>query len=97
MKFFVEYKIFDGIIPNVNLQDMRQAFAKQLEQISKSGKLKDSGLFVGVRGGYLIIETDSAPELHGLLSPGIVDTCDVKIHPLMSAQDLQELFKNQQR
>lgn len=95
LKFLVEFKIYDQIISGSDLAVVREVFSKQLEKIGKSSKVRDSGLFVGTKGGYLIADVESTSELHALLSPAMVDYCSVDIRPLMSIQDLKQLLEKQ--
>ncbi len=95
MRFFVKAEVFESIVRDDDIARARHAFAKKVKQIRESGKLVEGGVLADGRGGVFILDVESERELLGLIAPEMVDHCRVETHPLVSFDDLIELFKRQ--
>jgi hypothetical protein len=51
----------------------------------------EHGIYSDERGGFLILEADSAEELHEMLSP-IVDSMRIRAQPYVSLGTLKSFF-----
>lgn len=54
----------------------------------------DGAVFADARGGYFILDIDSAQEYQELLGD-VVDLARVESHPLVSFEDLAAFFEKQ--
>lgn len=96
MRFFVKVSAFDSIVRDDDIRKTRRAFREKAEQIRESGKLVEGGAMADGRGGVFILEVGSHSELLSLLAPQIVDHFEVDCHPLVSFDELMELFARQE-
>ncbi len=95
MRFFVKATAFDTIVRDDDIARTRHAFSAKIRQMKESGKLVEGGVFADDRGGVFIFDVDSHQELLSLLGPQLLDHFNVECHPLVSFEDLMELFKRQ--
>jgi len=92
MKYFVKWELFDTIAEQ-DMVGMKNAIAKQLEHVEKSGKLMDGGVLLGIRGGYFLLDIDKPPELLDLLGSVIWDNCHIESFPVVSFKEINEYLK----
>jgi len=67
VQLFVELEVFDTIIKDDDIKQVRSVFGNQLRKIMNSGKMVANGFFIEKRGGYFILNVDSAEETLDLL------------------------------
>jgi hypothetical protein len=92
MKYFVKWEVFDTISEQ-GMVGMKDAFAKQLEHVEKSGKLMDGGTLLGIRGGYFVFDIEEPAELLDLLGSVIWDNCHIESFPVISFKEISEYLK----
>ena len=92
MRFHVTVISFDSIHGEAAVQETRQLIGQKIQEIQQSGKLVSGGAFVDARGGYVVLDVDSAIELFKLLVP-IHDVAHIETHPVMSFEDLGAFFQ----
>jgi hypothetical protein len=92
MEVFAKYEVRDTITDREQVLHIRQVIGAQLQRTFESGKVKASGIFVGVRGGFFVLDVDSSDELSEMFFP-IVDYVRIETHPLISIEKLGELFE----
>lgn len=90
MKFLVTFTV-RNIFNLTEILVVQRRFGDQLQKILQSGKVKDGGILVGDRGGYLVLESDSAEQIEGWLA-GIVDIAKFDVTPVVSFDILPKLF-----
>lgn len=95
MRYFVKATAFDTVVRDDDIARTRHAFGAKVRQIKESGKMVEGGVLADGRGGVFIFDVDSHQELMGLLAPQLVDHFNVECHPLVSFEDLMDLFKRQ--
>ncbi len=95
MQIFVSFEAFDTIIGK-EVTRLRQEAGELMQRIMSSGNVTASGIFVDKRGGFFVLEVESAEELMDLLNPTMVDNFHITTHPLMSVEKLGELFQKWQ-
>ncbi len=95
MQIFVSFEVFDTIIGDA-LPRLRQEAGELMQRIMSSGKVVASGVFVEKRGGFCVLEVESAEELMDLLNPAMVDNFHITTHPLISVEKLGEFFQKWQ-
>ena len=92
MQIFVSFEVFDTIIGEA-VPRLRQEVGERMQRIMSSGKVVASGIFVEKRGGFCVLEVESAEELMDLLNPTMVDNFHMTAHPLISVEKLGEFFQ----
>ena len=92
MKFFVKIKQFESIHGKA-AQELWGPIGKRIQKITSSGKFVDGAIFGGQRGGYLVLDVQSAIEIDELLSATLLDNFHVECYPLMGFDELGALFK----
>ena len=92
MEVFAKYQVRDTITDREQVLHIRQVIGAHLQRTYESGKVRASGIFVGERGGFLVLDVDSSDELFEMFFP-IVDYVRIETHPLTSIEKLGELFE----
>ena len=95
MKFHLEMIVRDTFEP-WNAVQMQKYLGVQLNNIMKSGKVKDYGIYAEERGGYFIIEANTSEELFELVGP-VLDSIHIKTHPCVSVEALGKFFEAQEK
>ena len=92
MQIFAKYELQETITDREKVMEVRQVGGRHLQQIMESGKVRASGVFADARGGFFVLEVDSAEELSDLLAP-VLDYIRIETHPLTTVEKLQEFFE----
>jgi hypothetical protein len=92
MEVFAKYEVQDTITDREQVLHLRKVIGAHLQRIFETGKVKASGIFVGVRGGFFVLDVDSSDELSEMIFP-IVDYVRFETHPLIPIEKLGELFE----
>jgi len=93
MQFLVTFEVFESITSDQDVKRVRDRVGKQGQEISKSGKVKASGIFADARGGFFLVDVGSSDELHNLLGAAMLDQCHVKARPIVSFETLEKFFR----
>ena len=59
----------------------------------ESGKLVDGGQFADSRGHFFLIDVENEKEIIELLNRGLLDSCYVESHAIVSFKDLFKFFE----
>ncbi len=65
----------------------------QIQKIMQSGKVRESGLLSGKRGGFFLVDIDTPEELYELFGPEFYDTCRLDAKAVTSLDRAGELFQ----
>ncbi len=93
MEVFVKFEVFDTIYDREDVLALRQAVGRHIQQIQESGKVKEYRAFSDARGGFMLVDIDSAGELSDLLGFTMLDHLHVETHPVITAEELAEFFE----
>jgi hypothetical protein len=58
-----------------------------------SGKLVEGGQFADSRGHFFLIDVENEKEMLKLLNRGLLDSCYIESHPIVSFKDLFDFFE----
>ncbi len=92
MKYYVKWDCLGA-----KAEGMEDLLAKQIEHIEKSGRMKDGGPLLGVRGGYFIFDVEKPAEILALLGRVFLDNFNIEIHPVLAFKDVTEIMKTEYR
>ena len=59
-----------------------------------SGKLVEGGQFADSRGHFFLIDVENEKEMLQLLNRGLLDSCYIESHTIVSFKDLFDFFEN---
>ena len=93
MEVFAKFEVFDTIYDREDVLALRQAVGRDVQRIQQSGKLKEFRAFSDARGGFMLVDIDSARELRDLLGFTMLDHLHVETHPVITAEELAEFFE----
>jgi hypothetical protein len=93
MEVFVKWEVFDTIYDREDVLALRQAVGRELQRIQQSGKLKELRAFSDARGGFMLVDVDSAGELRELIGLTMLDHFHTETHLVTTAEELAELFE----
>ena len=94
MQLFAKFHVQETITDREEVMALQQLSAKQLQELMQSGKVRASGFFADARGGFFVLEVDSAEELFEVFAP-VIDRIRIETHPLITAERLGEFFQQQ--
>ncbi len=92
MRFHVTTEVRDTIVLDDDKR-MRDFLGPHFQRIMESGKVIESGLLCGKRGGFFIVEVDAPEELLELLGPEIYANFETDVQPVAPLEKIGELFQ----
>ena len=94
MKFHVTFTVRDTF--NLDqIAEVQNRIGMTVEKLMQTGKVKESGVMLGDRHGFLVLEANSAEELFSWLAP-LYDFAKPTVEPVVSFDMLPKLFKELQ-
>jgi hypothetical protein len=93
MLMMVQFEAFETIVGERAIASLRSGVGKQIEVISKSGKLKGGAIFASKRGGFLLLEVADGNEIIELLGAPIIDHFHIETMALISFEQLGQFFQ----
>jgi uncharacterized protein YciI len=93
VQIFAKYLTQETITDREKVMEVRQVGGKQLQEILQSGKVRASGVFADSRGGFFVLEVDSAEEVFDLFAP-VLDYIRIETHPLTTVEKLAEFLES---
>lgn len=94
MRLHVKMEVYDSITSDEQVARTRKRFAESWKKMQDSGKVLTSGIFADLRGGYMVVDVDTAEELWALPMHGILDAIKMEVHPVMDADKFMTMFKD---
>ena len=88
MKFLLTFQPFETLTQE-QVMPIGVVFVEGLRQLGNSPKVKDWGIFGNRRGGYFILEVDSAEEIAETLGPEVMDNGYVETYAIV--EDLERV------
>ena len=95
MLFHVTFTVRDSFALS-EIAVVQNRVGETIQKIMKTGKVKESGTFVGDRKGFFLIESSSAEELLRLFAP-LYDVAKPEIQPVVSFELLPKIFEELQK
>jgi hypothetical protein len=92
MRFHVTFEVRDTIVLDDDKR-MREFLGPHMQRIMESGKVQDSGLLCGKRGGFYIVDVDAPEELFELFGPEIYANFETDVQPVAPLERIGELFQ----
>ena len=92
MRFLVTAHVLESI-KGIEDNALIKVVGKQIQEIVKSPKFVDGGIFAGRRGGFFVFDVDRHAEISELLAPGIIQNFHTEVYPIMSFKEMGELFE----
>jgi uncharacterized protein YciI len=92
VQIFTKYDTQETITDREKVMEVRQVGGKQLQEILQSGKVRASGVFADTRGGFFVLDVESAEEVFDLFSP-VLDYIRIETHPLTTVEKLGEFLE----
>ena len=94
MEVFVKFEVFDTIYDREDVLALRQAVGQTMQRIEQSGKVKVFRAFSDARGGFMLVDVDSARELRELIGFAMLDHFHLETHPVTTSEELAEHFES---
>ncbi len=93
MSVVVEFTVFESIHAPADIQRVRRAAAAMMQNVMSSGKLINGGFYADVRGGFMLLNVDSAEAVFDLVCPWLHDNCTLKVRPFMEIEKFPTLMQ----
>ena len=94
MRFHVRFEVFETITAPADITRVRQGVGKVISRIAASGKLELGGALGAKRSGFFVLkDIDDPAQLFDLLGTEILDACHVEALPILSFEQLGEVFR----
>jgi hypothetical protein len=94
VQLFAKFHVQQTITDREKVMELQRLSAKQIQELMNSGKVRASGFFADARGGFFVLEVDSAEEVFEVFAP-VIDYIRIETHPLIAAEKLGEFFEQQ--
>lgn len=95
MKFHVTFTIRDSF--NLDqIAEVQDRIGQTIQKIMQTGRVKESGLMIGDRHGFFVIEANSAEEIFTWFAP-LYDVAKPTIEPVVPFDILPKLFGELQK
>jgi len=92
MRMLITFEAFESITGVDQVAHLRQQVGVAIERTMKAGVVESSGIWMAGRGGFLVVEVESAEQLFGLLGGEIVDHMKIEARPVIAVETLVKYF-----
>jgi len=92
MRVLVKAFAFEAIVEPEAIERLRATFLQKVREIKESGKLVTGGHIIHRRGGFFVLDVESAEELNLLLLP-LHDFCNMEVEVVQSFEALGEALE----
>jgi hypothetical protein len=94
MRFHVRFEVFETMTAPADIARVRQGVGEAVSRIVASGKLELGGALAAKRSGFFVVkDIDDPAQLFDLLGGEILDSCHVEALPILSFEQLGEVFR----
>ncbi|MEO2002525.1 MAG: DUF3303 family protein [Candidatus Poribacteria bacterium] len=93
MKLHVNWNLFETVTGSALVGEVRQQVGPLIGKLTESGKMESHGVYADGRGGFIVLNVDSADEVLALLYP-LHDFATIETRPIVSFQELGEFFES---
>jgi hypothetical protein len=93
MRMIANFRVYDSITDQQAIPRLRKLAGEMVQRFMESGKVESAGIIPGIRGGYVVLDADSADQLMGLVGDAH-ELFDVRFDPIVSFETLGEFFKS---
>jgi muconolactone delta-isomerase len=95
MLFHVTFTVRDSF-PLSEIATVQNRISDTIQKVMQTGKVRDSGTFLGDRKGFFVIECDSAEELFALFAP-MYDVAKPDVQAIIPFEVLPKIFEKLQK
>ena len=88
MRFLLTARAFETTHSKEDVRKLRENVGKGYGRIKESGKLVESGVFGDQRGGFFLVDVNTAAEIHEVLGPEFLDNFTIEAHPIAAWDEL---------
>ena len=92
MKLHATFTVYGSITDGDSIPRLRQIAGEMVQRVVGSGKAESVGIFPGIRGGYCVLNVDSAEELMELVGDAH-EVFEVNWRPVVSPETLGDFFE----
>jgi len=92
MRFLVNFEVFPHVFERAGVLDLRRQVGEAMQRIIATGKVESSGIRLGRRGGYMVVDINSPAEFLDLTGE-LVDYVRFDFEPLISFEELGAYFQ----
>jgi len=93
MKLYVEFKVFESVVAPDDINRAIATFGEKMQVIGP--KLESSGVFVGKRQGFMVLDVGSEDEAFSLFAE-LADFADIDVSPVASFETLSKYLAQHQ-
>jgi hypothetical protein len=93
MRVIANFRVYDSITDQEAIPRLRKLAAEMVQRFMDTGKVECSGIVPGIRGGFFVLDVDSAEKLMDLVGDAH-ELFDVSFDPVISIESLGKFFKS---
>jgi len=93
MKLYVGFKVYESLVAPGDINRAIATFGEKMQVIGP--KLEASGVFVGKRQGFMVLDAASEDEAFSLLAE-LADFADIDVYPVASFETLSKYLAGHQ-
>lgn len=92
MLFHVTIEVHDAIVLDGDKR-LREVLGPQLGKVAQSERVRESGLLIGKRGAFFLLDIDDPTQLFALMGPEIYGNCRLEAQPVSPIEEAGQLFQ----
>jgi hypothetical protein len=93
MRFLVQVEVFETITGAEADRRLREVVGPQVEQVMRSGNVREAGFLADRRGAFFLLDVDAAEELYALFGPEVYGNFRVQATPVAPLEAMGTLFQ----
>ncbi len=93
MRMMANFRVYKSITDRDAIPRLRQLAGEMVQRFMETGKVESAGIIPGIRGGFFVLNVDSADELMELVGDAH-EVFDVSFDPVVSIEALGEFFES---
>ena len=92
MRCLVTFEVFPHVFDRGGILDLRRQVGEAFQRLHATGKVESSGIRLGKRGGYMVVDVSDPAEFMDLTGE-LVDFMRFEFEPIVGMEDLGKYFE----
>jgi hypothetical protein len=93
MRLHVNWNVFETVTGSAMVAEIREHLGPLVGKLTESGKMESHGVYADGRGGFIVLNVESADEVLALLYP-LHDFASIETRPIVSFEELGQFFQS---
>ncbi len=93
MRIIANFRVYQSITDRDAIPRLRHLAGEMVQRFMETGNVESAGIIPGIRGGFIVLNVDSAEELLELVGDAH-EVFDVSFDPTVPIETLGEFFQS---